>query len=420
MSEPDTSPQDRPDFWERLAARTEPAAALATIESPRTIGRLVTGTLLGAAVLTGSFAAVLFGFGEAMAGWATVALSATYLATWIWFAATGRVWGPAVFATVVSVANQAAVHVSLGGYAYSGAYIMWGITLTFALVLMLGRREAVLTGAVYVVLAVVLALLEPSLAAGRSPPPAALSSIMFAAVLIGNLIMVTSVLVYFVVRLAFERARAERLLLNVLPAEVAAELKERGTTRARRFQSISVLFADIVGFTQRYAGVDPELMVDQLNEIFTYFDDLADRYECEKIRTIGDAYMVAAGVPVARPDHAHAAAAMALEMLDYAASTPFQFRIGINSGPVVAGVIGNRKFQYDVWGDTVNTASRMESHGEPGRIQISEATYRLIRDEFECVPRGTIPVKGKGELPTWYLEARRETPATDVSSRVEG
>lgn len=415
MSENLAPPDPPPDFWERLASRTQPAGALASIESPRTIGRLVTGVLIGAAILTGTFAVVLFAFEEAMAGWAMVALSLAYLGTWAWFAGTGLVWWPAMMATVVTLANNVAVHLLLGGYAYSGAYLMWGITLTFALVLMLGRREAVAVGGFFVAAAIVLAFLEPALSAARTAPPTALSSIMFAAVLIGNLLMVTSVLMYFLGRLAFERQRAERLLLNVLPAEVAAELKERGRTQARRFDSISVLFADIVGFTQRYAGVDPEEMVDQLNEIFTYFDDLADRYGCEKIRTIGDAYMVAAGVPVPRDDHAHAAAAMALEMLDYAASGPFAFRIGINSGPVVAGVIGNRKFQYDVWGDTVNTASRMESHGEAGRIQISEATHSLIEDEFVCTPRGTIQVKGKGELPTWFLESRRPAPLRDTT-----
>ena len=399
-----------PDFWERLARRIQPAGALGSIESPRTVGRLVTGTLLGATVLTATLATVLFGFGEAMAGWATAGLSVAYLASWFWFAATGQVVAPAWMATVASLTNELVVHIVMGGYANSGGYFMWGIALTFVLVLMLGRRQAMLVGATYVVAAIMLALFEPTLVASRPPPPTQLSSVMFAFVLIGNLTMVSSVLIYFLQRLEFERDRAERLLLNVLPAEVAAELKERGRTQARRFASISVLFADIVGFTARYADVDPGEMVDQLNEIFTHFDTLADKYGCEKIRTIGDAYMVAAGVPVAREDHAVAVADLALEILAYADRSGVTFRIGINSGPVVAGVIGTRKFQYDVWGDTVNTASRMESHGEPGRIQISEATYRLLAEEFVCSPRGKIEVKGKGLLPTWYLDARRPRP----------
>jgi class 3 adenylate cyclase len=214
--------------------------------------------------------------------------------------------------------------------------------------------------------------------------------------------------VYVLGRLSFERERAEALLLNVLPEVVAAELKLTGTTTARRCESVSVLFADIVGFTPLSAEMEPEEMVDQLNEVFTYFDTLADKYGCEKIRTIGDAYMVASGVPTPRNDHAQALAAMALEMLDYSSQGRFSFRLGINSGPVVAGVIGIRKFQYDVWGDTVNTASRMESHSQPDKIQISEATNDLIKEDFETTPRGPIEIKGKGELTTWYLERKRE------------
>jgi adenylate cyclase len=188
---------------------------------------------------------------------------------------------------------------------------------------------------------------------------------------------------------------------------VAAELKEHGETRAVRFESISVLFADIVGFTERSARMDPADLVAELNSIFTYFDGLVAEYGCEKIRTIGDGYMVACGVPSPRPDHAHALAGMALDMMDFQEQQAVTLRIGINSGPAVAGVIGTSKFQYDVWGDTVNTASRMESHGIPGRIQISAATHRLIQDDFVCTPRGEIEVKGKGSLETWYLEHAR-------------
>jgi class 3 adenylate cyclase len=201
------------------------------------------------------------------------------------------------------------------------------------------------------------------------------------------------------------------LLLNVLPAEVASELKETGATKTRGFSSISVLFADIVGFTPMSADMEPHEMVVLLNEVFSHFDALAVQYGCEKIRTIGDAYMVAAGVPTAREDHAKAISSMALEMLDYARTTRLSFRLGINSGPAVAGVVGTSKFQYDIWGDTVNTASRMESHGEPDRIQITEATYRLIRDDFQTTLRGPIQVKGKGSLTTWYLDGTRDQAA---------
>jgi adenylate cyclase len=152
----------------------------------------------------------------------------------------------------------------------------------------------------------------------------------------------------------------------------------------------------------------PEELVGLLNEVFCYFDTLTEKYNLEKINTVGDCYMVAAGVPRPRSDHAHALAYMALEMRDYMRYTKFGgkqliFRTGINSGPVVAGVIGRMKFAYDLWGDTVNTASRMESHSAPGVIQISEATYELIKNDFICEPHGLLNVKGKGDMNVWYV-----------------
>ncbi len=212
--------------------------------------------------------------------------------------------------------------------------------------------------------------------------------------------------------LAEANARSEELLLNVLPEAIAAQLKEGTGTIADRFDSISILFADIVGFTPMSLEMTAEETVDLLNEFFTYFDELVDRLGVEKIRTIGDNYMAAAGVPIPRPDHAAVLADLAIAIRDYVEDAPpmrghrLDFRIGINSGPVVAGVIGTKKFQYDIWGDAVNTASRMESHGVPGRIQISEATRNLIGDEFICTPRGEIDIKGKGTMMTWFLEER--------------
>jgi guanylate cyclase len=160
-------------------------------------------------------------------------------------------------------------------------------------------------------------------------------------------------------------------------------------------------------------------VVGYLDHLFSHFDALAERHGLEKIKTIGDCYMVAAGVPTPRPDHARALALMALEMLDAMRShgeighLGLELRVGINSGPVVAGVIGRKRFLYDLWGDAVNTASRMESYGTPGRVQITRATYELVADEFLCEPRGTIPVKGKGEVEVWYLVGPRDDGAGD-------
>ena len=209
--------------------------------------------------------------------------------------------------------------------------------------------------------------------------------------------------------LRVEQAKAEELLLNILPRSIAERLKAQTRPIADHIGSASILFADVVDFTPWSERLRPEDVVGHLDLLFTHFDGLAERYGLEKIKTIGDCYMVAAGVPDARPDHSRALALVGLDMLaamrehDELASLGLELRIGINSGPVVAGVIGRKRFLYDLWGDAVNTASRMESHGAPGRIQITRATYELLSDEFDCEPRGTIFVKGKGDIEAWYL-----------------
>jgi len=206
-----------------------------------------------------------------------------------------------------------------------------------------------------------------------------------------------------------EQAKSESLLHAMLPAGIVDRLKLGETSIADRFTEATVLFADLVGFTPLTLELPATEIIELLEGLFSYFDSLILKYAVEKIRTIGDNYMVASGVPLPRPDHAQALARMALDMSNYIHSRPVHrdkkvdFRIGINSGPLIAGVIGDKKYQYDLWGDTVNTASRMESSGTAGKIQITRATYDLIREEFVCEPRGKVPVKGKGELETWYL-----------------
>jgi len=213
--------------------------------------------------------------------------------------------------------------------------------------------------------------------------------------------------------LRVEQDKAETLLLNILPRSIADRLKADSQTIADDVSAASILFADVVDFTPLSQRLPAAEVVGMLDRLFSHFDKLADRYGLEKIKTIGDCYMVAAGVPTPRPDHARAIALMAIDMraamqdADAVGDLGLEMRIGINSGPVVAGVIGRKRFLYDLWGDAVNTASRMESHGSPGRIQITRATYELLRDEFECERRGTIDVKGKGEVETWYLMGRK-------------
>jgi len=212
--------------------------------------------------------------------------------------------------------------------------------------------------------------------------------------------------------LDLEREKSERLLLNVLPTSIASRLKQTEAVIADGFPDVTVMFADIVDFTRRSERIAPEQVVESLNDLFSVFDQLARERGLEKIKTIGDAYMVVGGLPDPRPDHVEAVAEMALAMRAEVAGhvdpggQPLAVRIGIDTGPVVAGVIGTSRFSYDLWGDTVNTASRMESHGVPGCIQVTARTYQRLRDHYRFERRGPIPVKGKGDIVTYLLEGR--------------
>lgn len=213
-----------------------------------------------------------------------------------------------------------------------------------------------------------------------------------------------------------EQEKSERLLLNILPKAIADQLKQQQQTIAENFAEVTVMFADIVNFTELSARLSPTELVSLLNTIFSTFDRLAEHHQLEKIKTIGDAYLVVGGLPVPRPDHAEAIAEMALDMQKAIAdlnfselnlNKPLTMRIGINTGPVGAGVIGTTKFTYDLWGDTVNTASRMESLGVSGQIQVTADTYERLKDRYLFQKRGAIEVKGKGEMTTYLLESRK-------------
>ena len=223
--------------------------------------------------------------------------------------------------------------------------------------------------------------------------------------------------------LRVEQEKSEALLTNILPSSIADRLKAASQTIADHFDAASIVFADVVDFTPLAQRLPPAEVVGILDRLFSGFDTLVERHGLEKIKTIGDCYMAAAGVPDPTPDHARRAALLALDMRETVATSAagdgfdFELRIGINSGPLIAGVIGHKRFLYDLWGDAVNTASRMEAQSTPGEIQITRDTYELLRDEFECTPRGTIQVKGKGEMETWYLVGPRPAePPTPITS----
>lgn len=308
---------------------------------------------------------------------------------------------------------------SLGGFVNSSAVILWSLLCPLGALLFATPRQAVVWFGAYIFLVTVSGFLQPLLSVDSNLPDPVM---LFLFVMnIASVSTIAFILLNYFVRqeqksmrlLKIEQDRSERLLLNVLPREIAGQLKEGNSLIAQQHDAVSILFADIVDFTGLSERLTPCKTVELLNEVFSDFDSLVEQYGLEKIRVIGDSYMVVAGAPRERPDHAQILARLALEMQqrqckrEATDGNKLSFRIGINSGPVVAGVIGQSKFHYDVWSDAVNIAARMESHGVPGMIQISRQTYDLIKSEFICSPRGTIKVKGKDEMETWFLEGIR-------------
>ena len=310
--------------------------------------------------------------------------------------------------------------VVLGGFVNASAVILWSIISPISALVFPGTRHARRWLLAYLGLVVVSGFLQTVVRPTNNLPPL-LINIFF----VMNITTVSSItfatLYYFISQrdqahtlLQAEQQKSERLLLNVLPKEIALILKDEDRTVAQHFDSASILFADLVGFTSLSLQMTPEEMVNLLNEIFSHFDSLVDKFDLEKIRTVGDGYMVAAGVPSPRPDHCQTIARLALEMSAYMnnpppfSGQPIAFRMGIDTGPMIGGVIGHTKFHYDVWGDTVNTASRMESHGVPQKIQVTQTVAEILKDEFVCEPRGRIEVKGKGEMEVWFLIGEKE------------
>jgi adenylate cyclase len=322
--------------------------------------------------------------------------------------------------------------IPLGGFLASGGVGLWGILAPLGALVFSDVRTAARWYVAYVVVFLGSGVAGELLGAVSPTVPEWFTSTMLALnVTVGGTVVFTLLALFAGQRrdalaaLQVEQAKAENLLLNILPRSIADKLKAEPQTIADQFSSASILFADVADFTPVAERLPPAQVVGVLDHLFSHFDVLAERYGLEKIKTVGDCYMVAAGVPTPRTDHARALALMALDMqaamrsADECGHLGLELRIGINSGPVVAGVIGRKRFLYDLWGDAVNTASRMESHGTTGRIQITRATKELLEDEFVCEPRGTIPIKGKGEMEAWYLVRRRADAAAEPGAHPE-
>jgi adenylate cyclase len=304
---------------------------------------------------------------------------------------------------------------ALGGFINASAVILWSFVCPLGALLFAEFKQSPRWLIAYLLLLVLSGFIQPYIDSANHLPQSLV--IAFFVLNIGAVSSIVFVLLHYFVGqkehayrlLRIEQDRSESLLLNVLPREIAARLKGGERVIADHHPSVSILFADLAGFTPLTNQLSPTAMVELLNDIYSHFDSLIEKHGVEKIRTIGDNYMIASGLPRPRADHAQALARLALEMNAYIAGLApvegrrLSFRIGINSGPVIAGVIGYKKFAYDVWGDTANIASRMESQGIPGKIQITQATYELIQENFICEPHGSIDVKGKGPMQTWFL-----------------
>jgi len=309
---------------------------------------------------------------------------------------------------------------AIGGFAASSGVAIWAILSPVGALMILGTRQSTSWFLLFVGLAFLSWKMNPYFAGNAMPIPTGVKDTFFLMNITGTASILYGVLRYFqgqkervLLSLEREQARSEKLLLNILPAPIAARLKENDMRIADHYDSVTVMFADLVNFTQMSEKMPPAQLIDLLSQVFLRFDKLAEKYQVEKIKTIGDAYMVISGAPVVCEDHAHRIANMALEMQEVLKEVAarldlsLNMRIGINSGPVVAGVIGSSKFSYDLWGDTVNMASRMEETSIIDGIQVTQETKLLLQNTYEFEVRKDIEVKGKGVVDTFMLIGRK-------------
>lgn len=426
MTGPSVASQPRPEGGSIPRALADLVARLARIgadaaDPPELALRKATLVLASATISILSFAwvGVYLALGLPLAA----AIPATYqvasLAGLVALARTRR-FAPFRFSQIgLMTALPFLLQWTVGGYVASSAVSLWALVSVLGSIMFFGPLAAIPWFGAFLGLTGISVAIEPLLAPTAAAVPVVIRTAFFGFT-IGGVAMTAFLIVrHFVqereraiVALDAEHARSERLLLNVLPAAIAARLKESPEVIAEAHPDVAVLFADVVDFTPFAEQAGPAAVVAFLDRVFSAFDRHAGELGLEKIKTIGDAYMVVAGVPEARSDPVGAIAEMALRMCDEAArlrasGLPVRLRIGIDCGPVIAGVIGRQKFAYDLWGDVVNTASRMESHGLPDRIQVTPAVAAALGDRFELESRGPISIKGKGDIATAFLVGRR-------------
>lgn len=404
----------RRSWLERLPGWTRRLAAIGVLPEDAEDERLRKASLILTASMVTAMAVVWVGTYAALGLFASAAIPFGYqIVSILSLFALARTRRFGFFRTSqlgLMLALPVILQLSLGGFHASSGVMLWSLVAPLGALVFSPRPLPWFWS--YVALTIALGVSERFLTPAAIPPP--LNVTFFVLNITGVSTVVYFLLRYFMRGLASERHKSETLLLNVLPSTIARRLKAGERPLADRFEEVAVLFADLVGFTPLSERLSPEDVVNLLDGLFSEFDSIADRLGLEKIKTIGDAYVVVGGLPEPRPDAAEAVAEMALEMQELVGrrstpmGQPLQLRVGIDVGPVVAGVIGQRKFSYDLWGDTVNMASRMESHGVPGRIQVTPHAYERLRYGYRFQPREALQVKGKGPVVPYLMDGRIE------------
>jgi adenylate cyclase len=304
--------------------------------------------------------------------------------------------------------------IALGGFVSGSAVILWGLICPLGAMLFDKQSNALRWLVAFICLVVISGILQPWLRFHNNFTTGQIN-LFFVINLLGVGSLIFLMVYYFVGKKNFFQARSESLLLNILPKEIAEELKAKGSAEAKQFDEVTVMFTDFKNFTRISEKLSPVELVKEIDTCFKAFDNITSNHNIEKIKTIGDSYMCAGGLPVANKTNANDVVSAAMEIQQYVQNyfeerikngkEPFEIRIGIHSGPVVAGIVGIKKIAYDIWGDTVNIASRMESSGEAGKVNISGSTYELVKDKFTCTHRGKIQAKNKGEIDMYFVES---------------
>jgi len=302
----------------------------------------------------------------------------------------------------------------LGGFISGSIVIIWSLLSPLGAMLFAGQTKAPRWLVAFVILVAISGIVESWVSRENNLTPVQIN-LFFVINLAGVGSLIFLMVYYFATKKNFFQARSEALLLNILPRQIAEELKTKGSVEAKQFNSVTVMFTDFKNFTKISEALSPSELVSEIDYCFKAFDNIINRYNIEKIKTIGDSYMCAGGLPLANATHATDILSAAMEIQKFVEQhscqkmdehqEQFEIRIGVHTGPVVAGIVGVKKFAYDIWGDTVNIASRMESSGEAGKINISGSTYELVKEKFNCVHRGKIQAKNKGMIDMYFVES---------------